>query len=437
MCSERRKPGNGHRSESAEEYRRREGEVRFRLMAEKAIDMMSHHTADGTYLYVSPAGKLLLGWEPEEMIGVNAYEFIHPDDHKFVRTSHDTILTKPTVYTVQYRIRRKDRTYIWFETNSTVIRDEASEEISEIVAVSRDITRRKQYEQALQDSETRLKAAQALGKLGNWELNVADNSMIWSDEVYHLFERPKNGGQPSFEESLKLLHPDDAVLLQRRLREAVESGRESQLDVRVVLPSGQTKNFSGLIRVVKDDDGRVIRLFGTVQDITDRKRVEQALADANRALKEDQEALQRKNTALREVLDQIESERQDVAEQISTNVERMVMPLLTQLENRVGATNGDLIDLVRDALRELTSPFMQRLKGLAMSLSPREMEICQMIKNGLSSKDIAATLSTSEGTVRNQRKSIRRKLGIDSEQINLRLYLQTLEEMTGKRPRSR
>lgn len=428
MDHEHRKPGGDRSPRSAEEYRRREGEMRFRLMAEKAIDMMSHHAPDGSYLYVSPACRQLLGYEPEEMVGTDPYSYIHPEDIKNVRTSHDTILTQPTIYTVEYRIRRKDGTYIWYETNSTVVRDNSSGESGEIICVSRDITRRKRYEQALKDSETRLKAAQVLGKIGHWELLLATGVMTWSDEVFHLFERRPELGAPSLEQHIACHNPEDAALLRRSLREATEHGRECQLDLRVNLPSGRTAYHAALIKVARDEAGRIVRLFGIIQDITDRKKNERALADANRALEEDQEALRRKNTALREVLDQIDSERRGIAEHIRANVDRMVLPLLADLERRLEPSDLNLVATIRQSLQELTSPFLQRLRGLSASLSPRELEICHMIKNGLSSKDIAAALHTSEGTVRNQRKSVRRKLGIDNEEINLRLYLQQLSE---------
>jgi PAS domain S-box-containing protein len=89
----------------------------------------------------------LLGYLPSELVGTSAYEHFHPDDLKRIAASHDRVLAKPDISTVAYRIRRKDGTYTWFETTARTVRDEGSGEITEIIAVSRDITERRKAEE--------------------------------------------------------------------------------------------------------------------------------------------------------------------------------------------------------------------------------------------------------------------------------------------------
>ncbi len=134
----------------------RQSEQQFRLLAENSTDMITRHAPDGTYLYASPACSTLLGYEPSDLIGHSAYEFLHPDDVPVVEQSHTTILTKPMIYTVQYRIRRKDGQYVWFETTSKTLRDDQTGTITEIQAASRDITERKEAEFVLQHYSRRL-----------------------------------------------------------------------------------------------------------------------------------------------------------------------------------------------------------------------------------------------------------------------------------------
>ncbi|MBD3404258.1 PAS domain-containing protein [candidate division GN15 bacterium] len=417
------------------DYPDRETETRYRLLADKALDMISHHAPDGTYLWVSPSAETLLGYAPEKLVGTSAYDYFHPDDLAEVQRSHTTIMRGTEVYTVQYRIRRADQRYVWFETNSAVVRNETGD-ITEIIAISRDISDRKAYEQALQSSEERLKAAQQLGRMGNWELDVATLGIEWSEEVYRLFDRDPALGPPSFNETLGYYTPEDQARVRECLRQAIDTAGECELDLEVSLPSGRSAVLATLVRVSTDERGRAVRLYGTVQDITDRKAVERELADINARLQAEQQALERKNTALHEVLEQIENEKEAMLARVRDNLDQVVMPLLRSLEDRVGAAERELVGLVRGALSELSSPLVHELKGLAASLSPRELEICSMIRAGMSSKEIAAALATSEGTVRNQRKSIRRKLGIDHEQVNLRLFLQELDQAR-HRPRSK
>lgn len=134
----------------------RESEKLYRLIAENSTDMISKHTLEGEYVYASPACHVLLGYEPEELLGHSAYEFFHPEDLDQIKNSHDSILELPDTSTVSYRIRRKDGSYTWFETTSRVVREEETGEAQEILAVSRDISGRKDVEEALQESNERL-----------------------------------------------------------------------------------------------------------------------------------------------------------------------------------------------------------------------------------------------------------------------------------------
>lgn len=144
---------------------------------------------------------------------------------------------------------------------------------------------RKKAEKAFLGSERLLKEAQALGKIGNWEFDLATQKITWSDEVYVLYERDKNLGPPSIEEEAKYYPEDQAKKLREYAKLAIETGQEFRYDLVAKLPSGNTCFFDASMHPVKDDNGRVVKLFGTVQDITDRKQAEESLHRTNRALK--------------------------------------------------------------------------------------------------------------------------------------------------------
>lgn len=138
------------------EARIRESEQLFRLMAENATDMLSKHSEEGDYLFVSPSCQKLLGYRPDELIGRSAYAFFHPEDLDEIRKSHRTILDQTSDHTVSYRIRRKDGQYLWVETNSKMVRGQDRKNSGEIIAITRDISERKQAEMALRRSEGEL-----------------------------------------------------------------------------------------------------------------------------------------------------------------------------------------------------------------------------------------------------------------------------------------
>lgn len=129
-----------------------ESEEYYRLMAENATDMISRHAPDGTFLYVSPACVSLLGYSSVELVGQSCYAFFHAEDLARIAESHTAIVEQPTISTISYRMQRKDGSYIWIETTSKTIRDADSGEVTEIIAVSRDISERKRIEKELEQS---------------------------------------------------------------------------------------------------------------------------------------------------------------------------------------------------------------------------------------------------------------------------------------------
>ncbi|RMH78151.1 MAG: response regulator [Cyanobacteria bacterium J007] len=130
-----------------------ESEDRYRLMAENSTDLIARQTPSGRYLYVSPACRSLLGYEPEELVGHSAYELFHPDDLQAIEKSHAAVLDGRVSYTMSYRMRRKDGNYVWFETTCRTIRDEEKGGVREVVAISRDISERQHTEDELRESE--------------------------------------------------------------------------------------------------------------------------------------------------------------------------------------------------------------------------------------------------------------------------------------------
>ncbi|MBL8161718.1 MAG: PAS domain S-box protein [Anaerolineae bacterium] len=136
-----------------------EKELNYRLLAENSTDVITRHTFAGEYLYVSPASQRLLGYKPDEMIGRSLYDFLHPDDVTPTRESYNNMAMTSGVLTQSYRVRRKDDSYVWFESTSRIVVTSTRSPAHEITSVSRDITGRKLIENALRDSEALFRAA--------------------------------------------------------------------------------------------------------------------------------------------------------------------------------------------------------------------------------------------------------------------------------------
>ncbi|HLB57662.1 MAG TPA: PAS domain S-box protein, partial [Gammaproteobacteria bacterium] len=132
----------------------RESELRFRVLAENATDIISRHESDGTYLYVSPSCKTLLGYDPDDLINRSSYKLLHYDDVDRIKKILNRRKDTPQHHTVTYRIRRKEGDYRWFESNVRTIVDEETKTIREFQAASRDITDR------VMDKKARLRGQQ-------------------------------------------------------------------------------------------------------------------------------------------------------------------------------------------------------------------------------------------------------------------------------------
>ncbi len=145
---------------------------------------------------------------------------------------------------------------------------------SGILILARDLLGRKTAEQALVQSEYRLKEAQKLARVGHWELTLPGQQLKWSDEIHRIFEIPKDQGPLSYEAFLRTAHPEDRQTIHQAYRKSVEKKEPYAIDHRLEFPDGRIKfvHEKGLTEYTKD--GTPVRSMGTVQDITERKLAE-------------------------------------------------------------------------------------------------------------------------------------------------------------------
>lgn len=137
-------------------------------------------------------------------------------------------------------------------------------------------------EAQLGKSEAHLLAAQRIAALGSWEFDVASGEIVWSDEVYRIFSRDPALGPPGFEELLQYYHPDDRERHRVVVAEAIERIQPYNLDMRVLVAEGGVRHIQARGEPVVNQSGVIVRLVGTILDITERKQVEderRSLAD--------------------------------------------------------------------------------------------------------------------------------------------------------------
>ncbi|MFH0727958.1 MAG: LuxR C-terminal-related transcriptional regulator [Pseudomonadota bacterium] len=162
--------------------------------------------------------------------------------------------------------------------------------------------------------------------------------------------------------------------------------------------------------------------------ITEQKQSEKSLNESRIQLKSQNLLLQDKNIALREIMEQVLTEKKNLEERVLANVDRLLLPLIRKLKNRDARMEKQYIHLLEENLLALTSQFGSKISRIIPKLTPRENEICNMIRSGLSSKEIAAVLNISFRSVETYRNFIRKKLGITHKKVNLTSFFASLEE---------
>ncbi|VAW16794.1 hypothetical protein MNBD_BACTEROID05-384 [hydrothermal vent metagenome] len=176
-----------------------------------------------------------------------------------------------------------------------------------------------------------------------------------------------------------------------------------------------------------NDQGKIINTRGIVVDVTPRKEIEKSLKISKQTIKEQQSAFKEKSLALNDILTKIEIEKRKMKQNIFTNMENCIFPVLKQLKRKLSSTNQRKINVIENNLQQLTSAFGEKISDYRIKLTPREIEIANMVKNGFSTHEIAEDLSVSLRTVENHRNHLRKKLNISKKKVSLSSYLQSLE----------
>jgi len=176
---------------------------------------------------------------------------------------------------------------------------------------------------------------------------------------------------------------------------------------------------------LKEERALIDALADQIGIIATRISAEEELQESNKQLSLERKALQESNAALRTVLKRIEEEKHEIYRSLKTNVEKIIMPIIHALDLQLPQTQRKYVEMMKTSLEEITSPFVSQLSNSYHSLTPIEITVCNMIRNGLRTKEIAQMRGVSNATVNRHRENIRRKLKITNRDVNLATYLQS------------
>lgn len=232
--------------------------------------------SDGVIIEVNNGYSRMLGYSRGESIGKTTTELSiweNLDDRKkFI----SKLSEKGEVNNFETTLRRKDGTII------NVIDAARTLELNGekyVLSVVYDISDRKRAEEAVHKSETELKEAQRIGRLGSWSWDMKTDTIKWSDEYYNLIGFDPTQPPPNYENHLKAYTPESAALLDAAVKRNIQTGEPYELDLEIANPKTSTRWITARSETLRDADGKIVGLRGTAQDVTQLKEVEKLRLD--------------------------------------------------------------------------------------------------------------------------------------------------------------
>jgi DNA-binding CsgD family transcriptional regulator len=163
-------------------------------------------------------------------------------------------------------------------------------------------------------------------------------------------------------------------------------------------------------------------------DITEKQKAFEKLKLREEQLENNARDLKQMNEALSVLLKKREQDKIDIQNKVTENINQLVLPYLIKLGNPDSKSETTaLLEIIRSNLNEITSGFSHQLSANYIGLSPKEIRVADLIRQGHKTKQIAQLLYLSPKTVESHRENIRKKLGIKNKKINLQSYLQVIK----------
>jgi PAS domain S-box-containing protein len=263
----------------------KEAEDRTRLIIDTVPAQLWTESPEGVVDFVNRRWIDYTGMTLEQAIGWGWTGMIHPDDIERVLSKWRTLIAEGKPREIESRLRRSDGTYRWFLSRCCPLVDRSGH-ILGWYGSDTDIHDRKEAEEKLQQSEAHLQEAQTLGRIGSWVFNIAAGTVSGSPELFRILGRDPGEEQLTKEmlsdvRSLPIfrtsVHPEDLPFVEDFTNKARSEVKVGELEYRIVLPDGSVKYVHSVAHPVFDNSGNVVEYIGTIMDVTERKRAEEAL----------------------------------------------------------------------------------------------------------------------------------------------------------------
>jgi PAS domain S-box-containing protein len=378
----------------------------------------------------------LSGYTKKEIEGKRSWtEFVVKDDLPKMQGYHRLRRIDPVTAPRNYEFRFINKAGDIRNTFMTIAMIPGT---TKSIASLLDITDLKQVEGALRESEQRLSDIIDFLPDATFVIDLNGKVIAWNRAIEVMTGIRANDilGKKDFEYALPFYGIRRPILIDMVFRFDEEIEKQyifvrQEGDVHLaegnVSLKGEKRVLSAKASPLYDSRGNIVGAIESIRDITERRLAEKALKKREMELEVKSRNLEELNTALKVLLKQRETDKDELEERTMTNVKHLVLPYIEKLKKSSSETKDTAyISIIESNLKDIISPFSHRLSSKYMTFTPKELQVANLIKEGKTTKDIAELLNASPGTIDFHRNNIRKKLNLKNRRANLRSYLLTL-----------
>lgn len=382
---------------------------------------MLEYANDAIYVYQDLSMKFvnrkaveITGFTTKELMSRPQFDLIHPDDKQFITERYLRRMRGeevPDLY--PHRLIDKSGNVKWIEATSVLITWEGR---PAQLTFLKDITEKKAAEDALRQSEQLRSDIINFLPDATFAIDGQDRIIAWNRAIEDLTGIAARDmvGKADYEHSFVFYGERKPILIDKVLHPSLSVGERylsfiSEKDFLLaeteLIYQGRNITLWCKAALMKDAKGNVVGAIESLRDIT---------------------ALKETNTALRVLLKQRENDQKEIEDKFLLNIKELVMPYVLKLkEAHLEMPHAVNVAIIENHLNNIMSPFMSKMSTKYIRFSPREKQVASLIKDGMTTKDIASLLNISTNSVDIYRQNIRKKAELNRKKINLRSFLDT------------
>ncbi len=398
-------------------------EARYRQMVENPLVGVWQADIKGRFVFISKRLAEMSGYSQDEVIGMSMMVPIAPELRSWLaeRMQKRKAGKLPPEVVEAEMVRKDGSRYTALVAPATLYDEE--EKFNGFIGTMIDITERKQIEEALRESEEKWRSL--VENAPGFIINVnRDGKIQFINRGVPGISAKEAIGQSVY----KYIDPDYQNTARETIKGVFKTGKPSSYIVKGIGPDGHHISwYQTQVGPIKHDN-QVIAATLITTDITESKQSEQALREREKELKIKTMSLEEVNTALRVLLKRRDEDKRELEENVLSNVKELVIPFLERVKNnQLNPKQLSNINIVESNLNEIISPFLRNLSSKWLHLTPTEIRVAHLIKEGKTTKEIGKMMALSPRTIETHRKNMRKKLGIEKNKGNLRSHLLTLQ----------